>query len=285
VVAISVRTIIRNTDWVDNTTLAIATARDNPRSAKACYWAGTILGMSTDRKWSDVGEMLFKRSVEQYPTFSLSYWELAKLYGRRNELAKSALYLSAAAEFSSGDPELRAAIRGIQADFRMIPAEKYKADLDRQIQERPGAAAYFARALAELAQSKNEDAKNDLRDALLKNVSFHEAAYQLALLQLKTPGLEEQGIHTMKMYLKNVTGSYEAYCSVAESLLALDPVRFPAALDDAEHYVGEARALAQEHPGLRQLQDKLRDRRAQQAAHRGEERERAHHDVTAGVTP
>ena len=247
VAAMSVRTIIRNTDWADNTTLAIATARDNPRSAKACYWAGPVLAMNPDRKWTDVGEMLFKRSAEEYPTFNMSYWELAKLYGRRNELAKSALNLAKANECSSGDPDMRAAVWGIQADFRATPQAKYMAEIEQQIREKPEeASGYFARSLVDLAKSDLAAAKLDLRAALTRNGEFHEAAYQLGMVELKSPGDEEDGIHTLKVYLNNVTTSYEAYCTAAEQLLTLDPTRFPAALDDAEQDIRVANSLVTE---------------------------------------
>ena len=208
VVAMSVRTIIRNTDWADNTTLAIATARDNPRSAKACYWAGTVLAMNSDPKWADVGEMLFKRSAEEYPTFSLSYWELAKFYGRRHELAKSALFLAKSAEYSSGDPDLRMATRSIQTDFRVVPEKEFMGAIEQYIREKPeDASGYFARSLVELGKGKVADAKSDLRTALTHDGSFHEAAYQLALLELKSPGEEALGIHTLNVYLTNVSTS------------------------------------------------------------------------------
>ena len=288
VVAMSVRTIIRNTDWADNTTLAIATARDNPRSAKACYWAGTVLAMSPDRKWADVGELLFKRSAEQYPTFSLPYWELAKLYGRRNELAKSALYLAKATEYSSGDPDLRVAVRSIQADFRRIPEGKYMGEIEQRIREKPeDASGYFARSLVELAKSDVAGAKRDLRAALTHDGTFHEAAYQLALVELKSPGDEEHGIHTMKVYLNNVTTSYEAYCTAAESLLNLDSSRFPTALADAEQDIQAATALVTEHPGMRRLLEMVRRKHAEQAAQHGGELTHAsvRGDSTAGETP
>ena len=286
VVGMSVRTIIRNTDWADNTTLAIATARDNPRSAKACYWAGTILAMNPDRKWSDVGEMLFKRSVEQYPTFSLSYWELAKLYGRRNELAKSAALpvggrgiqqrRPGTADGDSRHPVGLSRDSGRQVHCGHGPADPRKT-------ERGGILCEGARRAGEIKERrcKERPAGGDCCTTLPS--TRRRSSWRL--LQLKTPGLEEQGIHTLKVYLNNVTGSYEANCTVAETLLALDPVRFPAAVDDAEQDIREAMRLAQEHPGLRQLQETLRRKRAMQTAHHGEEHGPGHNEATAGVTP
>ena len=288
VVAMSVRTIIRNTDWADNTTLAIATARDNPRSAKACYWAGTILAMNPDPKWAAVGEMLFKRSAEEYPSFNMSYWELAKFYGRHHELAKSALYLSRAVECSSGDPDMRIATQSIQTDFRVVPEKDYMGAIEQHIQEKPDdASGYFARSLVAQAKGKNEDAKRDLRAALAHDGMYHEAAYQLALLELKSPGEEPKGIHTLQVYLKNVTTSYEAYCTAAESLLNLDPVKFPGALQDAERDINIANSMVTEHPGMRKLGELLRRKRAEQAAHHGGELTHTaiRGEATAGETP
>ncbi|MGN6371106.1 MAG: hypothetical protein ACTHN5_22860 [Phycisphaerae bacterium] len=269
VIAMSVRTVIRNTDWADNTTLAIATARDNPRSAKACYWAGTVLAMNGDRKWSDVGEMLLKKAAKEYPAFPLSYWELAKLYARRNDLGKSAIYLAKSAEFSSGDPMVRIAIKGILPDFVRTPEEKYMPAIETHLKQHPeDAYGYFARALVELAKSHESAATLDLEASLQHDHSFHEAAFQLALLELKS-GQELEGIRKLNVYMDHVR-SYEPLCSVAESLLTLDPIKFPAAVDDAERALYAAKTVISVHPGMRALEEKVRERREEQAAHHAE---------------
>jgi protein O-mannosyl-transferase len=285
VVAMSWRTIVRNTDWADNTTLAIATARDNPRSAKACFWAGVVLATNPDRKWSDVGEMLFKRAMEEYAGYPSSYWELAKLYARRNELGRSALYLAQAAEANSGDGVVRSALAGICDDFRKNSEMNYMPEIEAHLKQHPeDAYGYFARALVEIALSRDAAAMTDLKAALKRDRSFHEAAFQLGVLELKS-GKEMDGIRLLDVYMSHVS-SYDSNVAVAKALLEVDPVKFPVAVDDADRALRTAKELITVHPGMRALEETLRRRRAEQAAHAGEVANGAPHENSrAEVAP
>ena len=96
-VVMSWRTVIRNTDWQDNIPLSIASARDNLRSAKACYWAGITLVNAAPQPWmEEFGEKLLERAATLYPEYGESYWELAKYWGRKQEFVKSVELLAKA---------------------------------------------------------------------------------------------------------------------------------------------------------------------------------------------
>ncbi len=49
--AMLVRTVRRNPVWHNNISIALATAQDNPNSARNCAWAGTVLIANTKAHW------------------------------------------------------------------------------------------------------------------------------------------------------------------------------------------------------------------------------------------
>ncbi len=106
----SYRTIVRNPDWHDNISLALATAQGNPNSAKACGWAGQVLVGETKEQWTkDFGESLLQRTIELYPTMGSAYWDLTKYYFRENRVADALIMMGKAARYHGGTLEMRRA--------------------------------------------------------------------------------------------------------------------------------------------------------------------------------
>ena len=97
-VGLFVRTAIRNTDWHDNITLAIATGRDNPRSAKACYWAGSVLANQGPLPWmTEFGAQIagaFFGAVPDVFGRAIGNW---RSIGQKKELGRSTINLAHAA--------------------------------------------------------------------------------------------------------------------------------------------------------------------------------------------
>lgn len=268
VLAMSWRTIVRNTDWQDNITLAIATARDNPDSAKACTWAGTILVTQThEKRFNDFGEQLLKRAIELYPTYGQSYWELAKFYGRQGNFGTSVIYLAQDARWRGGFCDTRIALTAVKDDLKKRPVDSYLPEIEQNLQAHPDdPAAYVAAGLAYAALGRNDDAGRVYKGAIERDRAFDEAAAELGQLRL-TEGRIDEGLDLLRKYVMRVRHNAEARCMIAAALIRLDPVKYPWALAEAEMNLDKAAALPADQSPVRALRTEAARRRS--AAPRG----------------
>src|SRR5262249_10667098 len=130
------RDVRRNLDWKDNVSLAIQTASDNLSSSKACAWAGMVLVTQTSEpQFNALGEELLRRAIDLYPSFGMSYWELAKYLGRQHRFADSVIYLSKAAMYRAGLQETRVALASAADDLKTVPAEKFMPALEENLKQ------------------------------------------------------------------------------------------------------------------------------------------------------
>ncbi len=98
----SYRAVIRNPDWRSDVALALATADDNLYSTKACGWAGNVLVQCDNPEWVAFGKLLLDRSAGLCDDFVSVRWDLAKYYGRQNDVPKALIYITQAARIDPG---------------------------------------------------------------------------------------------------------------------------------------------------------------------------------------
>jgi protein O-mannosyl-transferase len=257
-VAMTWRTVVRNTDWHDNIPLAIATARDNPQSAKACYWAGNILASNATEKWmKEFGSVVLKRATELYPEYGLAYFELAKYEGRNQHLGKSLIYLAQAAEWAPGVNDIRAGLMAIKTDLRIASTESYMPELEEfKAAHREDPAGSLALAVALAAQGKLDEGEKACTDALAINGHFHEAACELALIRFNN-GQEERAIAVLAQYVDHVGNNLESRCLLADALMRLDHKKYPRALAEAKKCLDQADVINTGNPRVRDLRGEL----------------------------
>jgi len=271
-VAMYWRTMVRNTDWADNIPLAIATARDNPMSAKACFWAGSILAaQGGTEKMTSFGAELLKRATELYPNYGLAPFELAKYEARKQHLAKSLIYMAQAAQFNPGN-DLRSALTEVKVDLRRAEPDQYMPELLENEKSNPDSpAAQLALGIAFTAQGKYDLADEAYLKALTlsgkSGILFHEAACELSLLRLKTRNQEEDAIETLRKYVLRVGFTVEARCMLASELLNVDSEKFPGALAEAKYWLNEADAVQSGSSQVRELRSKLGRKMAEAHLH------------------
>ena len=264
VVGMSWRTVVRNTDWKDNIPLAIATARDNPGSAKACTWAGTILVTQTsDKRMNDFGEELLQRAIELYPTYGQSYWELAKYYGRQDKFGRSVIYLAQDARWRGGYRDTRIALTAVKDDLKLRAPETYLPEIEKNLKDHPeDPAAFLAVGLAYAALDRNVEAVHMYEQAIMRERVFDEAAAELGQLRIDQ-GQVPEGLTLLRTYVTRVPRSLEARCLIAQDLIKLDTTKYPWALGEAEMNLGKAAAISADSPQVRTLRTELARRKAE----------------------
>ncbi len=223
-IAMFVRTVIRNGDWHDNITLALATAHDNANSAKACTWAGSTLTTTAPQPWMvDFGAELLRCSGDLFPTYFESYWELAKYYGKRQDLANSTIYLSAAALYNPGASDIRCALSAVCDDLKAHAPQTYVPGVQAYLREHPMAPeARMAMAIVLRAQRKYDEAEKACLTALRLDDQYHEADAELAMIRLDM-GKTDVGVATLRAYVMRISRSFDARCTMVKVLLDLDP--------------------------------------------------------------
>jgi tetratricopeptide (TPR) repeat protein len=257
-----VRTVTRNTDWAGNIPLSIASARDNLGSAKTCYWAGMTMVTDGPEPWmKEFGAGLLKRAVMLYPGFGDSYFELAKYYGRKQELATSLYYLGKAAENEPGSQPVRFAIGSVERDLASRQQESYMPELEACEKEHDNdGASEFVVALAYVGQKKWDLAKEQCEKILKKEPHFHETGALLATIEHET-GHGEEAVVTLRTYVMNVPFALDARCQLAQYLMEEDGAKHPHALDEAGMNLDKAAQLG-DVPAIRNLRGQLSRKRA-----------------------
>jgi tetratricopeptide (TPR) repeat protein len=248
-IAMTVRTVIRNTDWQDNITLAISTARDNPSSAKACFWAGNVLAANdAPEQFKPLGRQLLQRSIELFPGYGPSYFELAKVSRLQNDLVDSTLYLGLAALYAPGKDDVTMALDRIVPDLAAHNPDQYLPDLIACAQANPHEAVpQFALALAFRATGDLDHAEDACMAAIAAKPSFHEAANELAMIELEK-GKDDRAIHLMLRYIAYVRSNPLVRLILASTLLKKDAARFPDTLVKAERLLREVDMLTRDNP-------------------------------------
>ena len=148
----SCRTVIRNTDWADNVTLAIATGRDNPRSSKACFWAGTVLIVADRPDYVKIGKELLERSNELYPQFGPAHLALAEYYGRQGDFGHALIALAHTAREEPATHTTRFALAGIFSNLQAAGPESYMPALEAYQAEHPDDESIYSRAGAGISR-------------------------------------------------------------------------------------------------------------------------------------
>ncbi len=264
-VCLCIRTVIRNTDWHDNVTLAIATARDNPGSAKACYWAGSILENAGTLPWmKEFGEQLLDRAATLCDTYADTYWELAKYWARKNDLPKSTINLAHAALYNPGATDLRFALSAVGADFKSHPAEEYMPGLEGYVREHPLAPeGRLAIALALDAQGKYKEAEQQCSVGVLLETGYSEAAAELAMVRMDM-GKTAEGVALLRGYVRHINHSIDARCTMVKALMKLDPKEYPTAYAEAQMNLDRAAKLGPDDGKVRELEAQLKKKEAEQ---------------------
>jgi tetratricopeptide (TPR) repeat protein len=261
--AMSWRTAVRNTDWADNIPLAIATGRDNPRSAKACHWAGTILIIADRADYVAIGKDLLERAAELYPEYAGSHWELAKYYGRQKNLPESLIHLTRAVRYEPGTHMTRLALSSVFQDLKAAAPDTYLPALEANAAALPDdPSAHLALAMAYHALGRYEPAMEQANKALAVGQvgqksardQFHEAAAELASIYFDKGDIET-AVSLFRQYTMCLRQSIEARCIMTAMLLQLDAKKFPDALAEAEMNLSKARAL---EPSNRRMLDLAR---------------------------
>jgi tetratricopeptide (TPR) repeat protein len=271
--SMSVRTWVRNTDWEDNLPLAIATGRDNPISAKACHWAGSVLVFSQDPRHVAFGKELLERAIDLYPDFAPPRWELAKLYGRQGDLGQSLVFLCRAVRFDPGTRDTRVALTSIRQDLAKADPATLMPPIEENLKARPAdETAHLAMAIALHAQGKFDDAeKHAVKAVELAPATqpggfdqFHEAAAELAMIRFDA-GNRGAGVSLFREYVMKIPRSVAARCNLADMLIELDPVKHPNAFAEAEMNLGRAEGLDPRNPAIRESRAKLARKRTEWA--------------------
>ena len=283
----------RNTDWADNITLAISTARDNPNSGKACAWAGAVLEVADRPDFVAFGKLLLERSVELSPDYVNARWELAKYYGRRHELGPSAIHLAQAVRLDPGSHMSRAAIPALIQEMRMYKPETYMPALEVYQRDHPrDEAAYLALAFGYHAQMKYDEAEANARQAIDVALhvrpdgfdQYHEAGAELATIWFDAGKLKE-GADKFRTYAAFMRNSPDAHCAFASMLLKLDPRTFPEALGEAEFNLLEASLIDPGNAKAREIKGQLNRLRREWNAERLSASAADSRDQKSGVGP
>jgi len=266
-VAMSWRTVTRNTDWADNIPLAIATGRDNLQSAKACYWAGsTLTSQDSQPDKKPLGVELLKRAIDLYPGYGESYWELAKHFGREKRMHDSLVYLARAAKYRAGTREVRQALAAVKLDLAAYPLEDLLKQIEAaEITARDEAARALARGLVYSGHGQWAKAEAAFEEGLKADPQFHELAAELATARLARGELES-GVDMLRQYVMVVRYNYEARCVLAEHLAKLDLHKFPNALAEAEMNLQKAEKMLPGGVKVREIRAQINRRKAEQQA-------------------
>jgi protein O-mannosyl-transferase len=259
------RSRVRNTDWEDNVHLAISTARDNPRSGKACSWAGTELVFSDRPEYVEFGKELLDRAIELSPDYPQARWEVAKYHARRREMGLAAVCVAQAARIDPGSHMARTCIPEVTAEMSRMAPEQYMPDIEAYQREHPeDEAGYLALALGYHAQRKYEEAGANARKALDmgKHVrpdgfdQYHEAGAELASIWFDS-GRQREAADKYRVYVTFMQRSVDAHMEFARMLAKLDPVENPKALEEAEFHLAALKAMDPGNTQARQIQGDL----------------------------
>ncbi len=265
-IAMSRLTWVRNTDWADNITLAIATCRDNPQISKACAFAGTQLLLSDRSDLRTLGVSLLKRSAELAPDFPTPFWELAKYYGRTHDFVDSVIYFCKTARLDPGSRMSHDAAQAIFTDMKTRKPETYMPDLEAYQKAHPeDEAIYFALTLAYHAQGKFDLAESTARRALDLGgasqqdtfIAYHEVGAELASIRLDKGDIDS-ALSEYRAYVHNMSGSAEAHCTFAAALLTLDTAKYPFAPTEAGINIEIAKKIDPTNPAINNLTAKLK---------------------------
>jgi len=266
----------RNTDWADNVSLAISTARDNPASGKACGWAGAVLIISDRPEYVAFGKSLLERAVELSPDYMNVRWELAKYYGLRHELGPSAIHIAKAARIDPGSHMTRAAIPALIQEMRMNAPESYMPAIEEYQRDHPqDETACLALAFGYHAQRTYDLAEANARKAIDLGThvradgfdQYHEAGAELATILFDAGKLKE-GTDKFRIYATFMGQSPDAHCVFASMLMKLDPRTYPEALGEAEFNLLEANAADPGNAQARQIHGQLNRLRRELGAER-----------------
>jgi tetratricopeptide (TPR) repeat protein len=264
-VGMSMRTWIRNTDWEDNIPLAIATGRDNPMSAKACHWAGTVLIMSEKPEHVAFAMQLLERAVELYPSFAPPQWEIAKYYGRKQDLGNSLVNLCKVVRLDPGTRDTRVAMGGIMTDLKKADPKNFMPIVENYFHDHPqDPEANLAMAMALHAQGKYTEAETFAEKAVELGKGkdpngmdqYHEAAAELATIRYES-GQKMAGINLFREYVKHVRSSVMARCNMAELLMGMDTRQYPNAYAEAEMNLDRAQSIDPRNAIIRETRAKL----------------------------
>jgi protein O-mannosyl-transferase len=259
----------RNTDWSDNVALAISTARDNPGSAKACSWAGSVLVMADRPEFVTFGKSLIERAIDLSPNFGQARWELAKYYGVRHDMAYSAIWIAEAARLDPGSRMSCEAIPALIAEMRTFPPESYMPEIEAYERDHPDdPAAQLALAFGWHAQQDFEQAAASARKAIdmARHVrmdgfdQFHEAGAELARIWFDR-GWVEQAVDKYRLYVTYMGQSMEAHYTFATMLMALDAQTHPQALSEAEANLAKGAEIDPGNTKIRDLRGQIQRRR------------------------
>jgi tetratricopeptide (TPR) repeat protein len=262
----SYRTMVRNTDWESNVSLSIASARDNLKSSKACYWAGITLVNQGPQPWmEEFGASLLERATKLYPEYGECYWELAKYQGRHHEFVKSVELLAKAAEYRPGCGYIRAGVEAVRQEMAGRPSDSYLPAIDAYAKEHPAeGSAQFALALAYDAQRDYASAEEACQRAFALNHTFHEAAYEMAQVR-HANGDYEKAVDILRQYVINVRFSPDVRCLLARYLLDLDEAKNPHAVAEATMNLDKAASL-EGLSAVRELRMEISRRQRDQAS-------------------
>jgi tetratricopeptide (TPR) repeat protein len=231
----------RNKDWSDNITLAISTARDNPNSAKALCWAGSILVVTNQPETTSFGKTLITRAIELSPIFGEARWEMAKYFGFRHDMANSAIWIAEAVRLDPGSLRSCTTVPALLAEMRMYSPETYMPEIEAYAESHPeDPSASLALAYGWHAQREYDKAQTCARKAIdMKKREkmngfdqFHEAGAELARILFER-GSIEQGVDKYRIYVTYMNHSPAVRCAFVEMLIALDTKAHPQALEEA----------------------------------------------------
>lgn len=263
-VAMSVRTIVRNPDWKDNIHLALATAADNPGSAKACFWAGSILiHQQQQPAWVSLAVWLLEESVRMRPDYGAAHFELAKYYGRQQQFAKSYLWLCQSARWQSGTQETRLVLQAVKDDLKKQKPESYLPAIEEYLRAHPqDPSGYLAKGVALTTLGRLDEAERVLQDGLALAPGFWEMRAEYGLLKHKR-GDAEGAVALLKPYVMTVRLNVEARIELARALMDLDPKKFPDAMREAQYNLQRAGQMQYADWRLREAQAQWKRRQAQ----------------------
>jgi len=125
------KTFDRNPDWYDNPTLFAADVENSPKSAKANYYhANTLLKkhMANPKDpqsatWLAESKKFFTRSVELYPDFQLSWYNLGLLSVEQENGEAALPYLKRSLALNPNDPKALSLLGQVYGRFLNQPAK------------------------------------------------------------------------------------------------------------------------------------------------------------------
>ena len=150
---------------MDNVTLAIASARDNPYSAKSCVWAGSVLVRpDSPEQYKAFGEELLRQTqpIELYPNYGEAYFESGQDRRRlQQHLATSLIYLAHAALVAPAKAISAPGLDAIKPDLLDHTPDSYMPELLQNAADHPTEASpQLALAVAAYAHGDLPEAED-----------------------------------------------------------------------------------------------------------------------------